>query len=138
MGIFWCISITNNVNSCKKFNEKAQMTNFGVLAKGRRPCQELFAKKHGKLGKLKRKFVTKYPRGNIYGQLGGAKLSRCCWQHFSCHLVTLSPPSIDSSVTSFHPRLNNLYSGAPDNHCAAAEGRMQQVGHICLTLQRGA
>ena len=71
-------------------------------------------------------------------QLGGAKLSRCCWQHFSCHLVTLSPPSIDSSVTSFHPRLNNLYIGAPDNHCAAAEGRMQQVGHICLTLQRGA
>ena len=58
MGIFWCISITNNVNSCKKFNEKAQMTNFGVLAKGRRPCQELFAKKHGKLGKLKRKLLN--------------------------------------------------------------------------------
>ena len=57
MGIFWCISITNNVNSCKKFNEKAQMTNFGVLAKGRRPCQEIFAKKHGKLGKLKRKLL---------------------------------------------------------------------------------
>ena len=47
MGIFWCISITNNVNSCKKFNEKAQMANFSVLAKGRRPRQELFAKKYG-------------------------------------------------------------------------------------------
>ena len=57
MGIFWCISITNNVNSCKKFNEKAQMANFSVLAKGRRPRQELFAKKHGKLGKLKRKLL---------------------------------------------------------------------------------
>ena len=58
MGIFWCISITNNVNSCKKFNEKAQMANFSVLAKGRRPRQELFAKKHGKLGKLKRKLLN--------------------------------------------------------------------------------
>ena len=57
MGIFCCISITNNVNSCKKFNEKAQMANFSVLAKGRRPRQELFAKKHGKLGKLKRKLL---------------------------------------------------------------------------------
>ena len=44
MGIFWCISITNNVESCKKFNEKAQTANFSVLARGRRPHQELFAK----------------------------------------------------------------------------------------------
>ena len=44
MGIFWCISITNNVESCKKFNEKAQTANFSVLARGRRPRQELFAK----------------------------------------------------------------------------------------------
>ena len=58
MGIFWCISITNHVNSCKKFNDKAQMANFSVLAKGRRPRQELFAKKYGKLGKLKRKFLN--------------------------------------------------------------------------------
>ena len=58
MGIFWCISITNNVNSCKKINEKAEMANFSVLAKGRRPRQELFAKKHGKLGKLKCKLLN--------------------------------------------------------------------------------
>ena len=44
MGIFWCISITNNVESCKKFNEKAQMTKFSILAKGRQPRKELFAK----------------------------------------------------------------------------------------------
>ena len=31
------------VESCKKFNEKAQTTNFSVLAKGRRPRKELFA-----------------------------------------------------------------------------------------------
>ena len=37
MYIFWCISITNNMESCKKFNEIAQITNFSVLAKGRRP-----------------------------------------------------------------------------------------------------
>ena len=58
MGIFWFISITNNVNSCKKFNEKAQMANLSVLAKGCRPRQELFAKKHGKLGKLKHKLLN--------------------------------------------------------------------------------
>ena len=44
MGIFWCISITNNVESCKKINEKAQTANFSVLARGRRPRKELFAK----------------------------------------------------------------------------------------------
>ena len=44
MGIFWCVSITNNVESCKKFNEKAQTAKFSVLAMGRRPRQELFAK----------------------------------------------------------------------------------------------
>ena len=43
MSIFWCISITNNMESCKKFNEKAQTTNFSVLAKGRRLRKELFA-----------------------------------------------------------------------------------------------
>ena len=31
MGIFWCISITNNVKSCRKFNEKAQTVNFSVF-----------------------------------------------------------------------------------------------------------
>ena len=44
MGIFWCISITNNVESSKKINEKAQTANFSVLARGRRPRKELFAK----------------------------------------------------------------------------------------------
>ena len=43
MGIFWCISITNNVEPCKKINEKAQTTNFSVLAKGRQLRKELFA-----------------------------------------------------------------------------------------------
>ena len=44
MYIFWCISITNNMESCKKFNEKAQTANFSVLVRGRRPRKELFAK----------------------------------------------------------------------------------------------
>ena len=43
-GIFWCISITNNVESSKKINEKAQTANFSVLARGRRPHKELLAK----------------------------------------------------------------------------------------------
>ena len=39
LGIFWCISIsiTNNVESCTNFNDKAQMADFSVLARGRRP-----------------------------------------------------------------------------------------------------
>ena len=36
-------------NHATDINEKAQMANFSVLAKGRRPRQELFAKKPGKL-----------------------------------------------------------------------------------------
>ena len=43
MSIILCISITNNVETCKKFNEKAQTTNFSVLAKGRQLRKELFA-----------------------------------------------------------------------------------------------
>ena len=33
MGIFWCISITFNVNSYKKINEKAQTAKFTVFAR---------------------------------------------------------------------------------------------------------
>ena len=41
MGIFLCISITNNVNSYKKFNEKAQTANFSDLTRQRRElCAE--------------------------------------------------------------------------------------------------
>ena len=43
MDIFWCISITNNVESCKKINENAQTANFCVLARECRPRKELFA-----------------------------------------------------------------------------------------------
>ena len=34
-------SITNNVESSKKINEKAQTANFSVLARGRRPRKTL-------------------------------------------------------------------------------------------------
>ena len=54
------------------------MTNFGVLAKGRRPCQELFAKKHGKLGKLKRKLLI-FLKGMTY--LG--------WYHGKGHVQSI-------------------------------------------------
>ena len=46
MGIVLCISITNNVEAYKKFNEKAPTANFSDLTRQR---QELFAenaKKH--------------------------------------------------------------------------------------------
>ena len=34
MSIFLCISITNNVKTCKKFNESTQTTNFIVFTRG--------------------------------------------------------------------------------------------------------
>ena len=36
MSIILCISITNNVKTCKKFNESAQTTNFIVFTRGHR------------------------------------------------------------------------------------------------------
>ena len=53
MGIFWCISITYNVNSYKKINEKAQTAKFTVFAR------EISSAvlKSGKLGKLKCKLL---------------------------------------------------------------------------------
>jgi len=46
MGIFWCISITNNVESCKKFNEKVQTANFNDLTRQRQELCAENAKKH--------------------------------------------------------------------------------------------
>ena len=40
MNLFWCISITSNVKTCNKFNERAQTAKFSVLCRLR---QELFA-----------------------------------------------------------------------------------------------
>ena len=40
MSIIWYISITNNVKTCKKFNESAQTAKFSVFTRGR---QELCA-----------------------------------------------------------------------------------------------
>jgi len=66
MGIFWCISITNNVESCKKFNEKAQTANFSVLARGRQELCAENAKKTPKLEKLKRKLLKFLKRYDLY------------------------------------------------------------------------
>ena len=46
MGIVYCISITNNVESYKKFNEKAQTANFSDLARQRQELCAENAKKH--------------------------------------------------------------------------------------------
>ena len=57
MDLFWCISMTNNVYSCKKINGRAQTFKFSVFTMGR---QELLARnmeKLRKLGKLKRPFL---------------------------------------------------------------------------------
>ena len=56
--LFWCISMTNNVYSCKQINGRAQTFKFSVFTMGR---QELLAKNMKelrKLGKLKRLFLN--------------------------------------------------------------------------------
>ena len=40
---YFGVYLSQNVESCKKFNEKAQTANSSVLARGRRPRKELFA-----------------------------------------------------------------------------------------------
>ena len=41
MSIIWCISITNNVNTGKKFNERAQTVKFSALSRlGQELCAE--------------------------------------------------------------------------------------------------
>ena len=57
MGIFWYISITNNVESCKKINEKAQTANFSHFTMERRELCAENANKTQKLEKLKRKLL---------------------------------------------------------------------------------
>ena len=46
MGIVKCISIANNVESYKKFNEKAQTANFSYLTRQRQELCAENAKKH--------------------------------------------------------------------------------------------
>ena len=41
MNLFWCISITSNVKTCKKINERAKTANFSVLSRLRQElCDE--------------------------------------------------------------------------------------------------
>ena len=65
MGIFWCISITNNVESCKKFNEKVQTANFNDLTRQRQELCAENAKKPQKLEELKRKLVNIFKRYDL-------------------------------------------------------------------------
>ena len=52
MDLLWCISMTNNVKSCKKIKRRAQTANFSVFTKGRRWPKELPAENGCLLGKL--------------------------------------------------------------------------------------
>ena len=65
MGIFWCISITNNVNSCKKINEKVQTANFNDLTRQRQELCAENAEKTQKLEELKRKLVNIFKRYDL-------------------------------------------------------------------------
>ena len=69
MGIFWYISITNNVESCKKINEKAQTANFSDFTMERRELCAENAKKTPKLDKLKRKLLTFLKMFDLYREV---------------------------------------------------------------------
>ena len=66
MGIFWYISITNNVKSCKRINKKAQTANFSDFTMERRELCAENAKKTQKLEKLKRKLLKILNRCDLY------------------------------------------------------------------------
>ena len=66
MGIFWYISITNNVESCKKINEKAQTANFSDFTMERPKLCAENAKKTQKLEKLKCKLLKLLKGYDLY------------------------------------------------------------------------
>ena len=53
MELFLCISMTNNVESCKKINGRVQTFRFSVFTMGRQELCAENAKKTQKLEKLK-------------------------------------------------------------------------------------
>ena len=82
MYLFWCISMTNNVESCKKINGRVQTFRFSVFTMGR---QELCAEntpKTPKLEKLKRKLLNFLTRCDLYGgtmlKLTSRAFRKCC------------------------------------------------------------
>ena len=66
MGIVQSISTTNNVESNKKFNEKAQTVNFSDLTRQRLELCAENAKKTQKLEKLKRKLLKTLKRYDLF------------------------------------------------------------------------
>ena len=66
MDLFWCISMTNNVESCKKINGRVQTFRFSVFTMGRQELCAENAKKTPKLEKLKRKLLKFLKRYDLY------------------------------------------------------------------------
>ena len=65
-GPFLCISMTNNVESCKKINGRVQTFRFSVFTMGRQELCAENAKKTPKLEKLKRKLLNFLKRYDLY------------------------------------------------------------------------
>ena len=66
MDLFWCISMTNNVESCKKINGRVQTFRFSVFTMGRQELCAENAKKTPKLEKLKRNVLQFLKRYDLY------------------------------------------------------------------------
>ena len=66
MDLFWCISMTNNVESCKKINGRVQTFRFSVFTMGRQELCAEKAKKTPKLEKLKRNLLQFLERYDLY------------------------------------------------------------------------
>ena len=60
MDLYLCISMTNNVESCKKINGRVQTFKLGVFTMGRQELCAENAQKTPKLEKLKRKLFNFY------------------------------------------------------------------------------
>ena len=71
MDLYLCISMTNNVESCKKINGRVQTFRFGVFTMGRQELCAGNAQKTPKLEKLKRKLLNVLKRYDLYGWYHG-------------------------------------------------------------------
>ena len=66
MDLFWCISMTNNVESCKKIDGRVQTFRFSVFTMGRQELCAENTKKTPKLEKLKRNLLQFFKRYDLY------------------------------------------------------------------------
>ena len=84
MDLFWCISMTNNVESCKKIDGRVQTFRFSVFTMGRQELHAENAKKTPKLEKLKRKLLNFLKMYDLYRVVPWESQRPDSWQFRKC------------------------------------------------------